>query len=103
MAASNRSNRKKKPQSFPEETLAAAYAAEHQPSYSHKWATLGAADASLVRQALLRANAIRQAGLDPGDAYLQGFIDMHYCRQRQTLVGDLRQTLAGAPEVDPSA
>ncbi|HVV26002.1 MAG TPA: hypothetical protein VHC21_03145 [Candidatus Saccharimonadales bacterium] len=87
-----------------DEALAAAFAAEHQPSFDQKWAQLHASDAPFVRQALARAEEIRAEELDAGAAYLQGIADFRHELDRQELIKDTRASLrelSETPEVDP--
>ncbi|MGC1177401.1 MAG: hypothetical protein WA843_05005 [Candidatus Saccharimonadales bacterium] len=79
-------------------SLLETYAAEHQPSHDQKWAQLLPSDAPLVRQALTKAQQLREQGIDPGDAYLQGIADMAHFRDKQALVRYMSETLADLPE-----
>jgi hypothetical protein len=99
-------NPKKKAQSLSGEAMVAAFQAEHRPTHDQKWAALDAADAPMVRKALVRAEEVSAEGLDPGEAYLQAIADFAYFRERASLQASARQLLeapAEPPEVDPSS
>jgi hypothetical protein len=66
-------------------------AEEHKPSHDSKWSQLTADDAPFVREAIVRADAIRHEGLDAGDAYLQGVADLRAYQIRQELIASLPQ------------
>jgi hypothetical protein len=97
---------KKKLQPLSDEAMTAAFQAEHQPTHDQKWAALTAADAPMVRRALVRSEEIRAEGLDPGEAYLQAIADFAYFRERASLQVGAQQLLATPtepPEVDPGS
>lgn len=88
--------RKKQIRVLSDEELAAIHAAEHQPSQAQKWDTMTAEDVPMVREALLRAQTIREAGTESGDAYLQGIADAHYALRRRALIHDVCDTIGSA-------
>jgi hypothetical protein len=68
---------------------------------SAKWATLTATDALVVRNALIRAQQLRETDADPGNAYLAGIADATLIMQRLALGQEtlrLIQSLAETPE-----
>ena len=96
----------KNPDKLSDEVLRELFESEHRPDHDERWAALEASDASAARRALQRAEAIRLEEVDPGDAYLRGFADANFNRNRQALIEDVSQSLDAlpeVPEVDPPA
>jgi hypothetical protein len=94
---------KKKSRSLSDEAMAAAYQAEHRPTHDQKWAAIKPSDAPFVRDALIKAEALRDEGADPGDAYLQAIADFNRYRERLELLeagGKVFEAPTAPPEVD---
>ncbi len=67
--------RKPKPSNVPDIMHSSVmFESDSNPSQS-VWAGITAREAAFVRQALIRAQALRLIHADPGDAYLQGVAD----------------------------
>jgi hypothetical protein len=96
------SERNKQPKTINENVIQGVFEAEHRPSHDQKWADLQASDAPLARAAVVRSAEIREEGIDPGEAYLMGIADSDAYKQRQELVRNTSETLAGLPEVPTS-
>jgi hypothetical protein len=78
--------------------LRQSFEAEHRPTHDQKWAALEAEDASFVREAIVRAQELREEGLDAGDAYLRGLADQHHRQNRQAMIEDVSESLNVLPE-----
>ena len=68
------------------EAFKALFEAEHNPSHDQKWKHVPAA---VAREALIRAQEIRDSDIDPGDAYLRGIADESYRVLREKLVAEV--------------
>jgi hypothetical protein len=89
---------KQRPDSLSEEALDGLFRAEHRPTHEQIWGELEAAHAPLAREALVRAQIIREGGQDPGDAYLRGVAEANAWRDRQDLIKAARATIETLPE-----
>ena len=94
----------KKPSSLGEnEVLQGLYEAEHRPSQDQKWAAIEASKAPFARAVIVRAQQIREEGIDAGDAYLMGIADANEHDVRLRSIDELAQGLSNLPETpEPS-
>lgn len=65
--------------------LEGLYHSEVPPTHETKWKELGE-NAAFAREALVRAQRIREEGVDAGNAYLEGIADFHAAVVRQALL-----------------
>jgi hypothetical protein len=67
-------------------------------SHDQKWAALQPADAALARNAVAKANLLRETDIDAGDAYLRGIADAVHAKRRELLIEDTLTSLRLLPE-----
>lgn len=81
-----------------EAAMMGLFEAEHRPSHEDKWRELEAEDAPLARHAVVKAEAIRADGEDPGNAYLRGVADALAWLNRQRLIAETGAAIEALPE-----
>src|SRR6185312_1497753 len=71
-----------------QEALNTLFVAEHHPSHDQKWSRLRS---DIARDALIKAQSLRERNVDAGDAYLQGVADLYHRLERDRLVDEVVQ------------